>query len=124
MIMMVQPTVSSIDFIWPTDGMEYRLYMANRLFTMFGWLISQQPPVNNIFLSEQTGNQSAILFFENKSAPATSQTNRSTQAFLACLDTHYGKLGLCSASRAHDKGFVVRFLSRRTAKGTRHLFAR
>jgi hypothetical protein len=41
-----------------------------------------QPPASSIFLSEQTShhqpanNQPTVLFSQNKSAPATSQTNR------------------------------------------------
>jgi Tfp pilus assembly protein PilV len=40
--------------------------------------LAYQPPANSTFLSEQatvTSNQPAVLFSQNKSAPATSQTN-------------------------------------------------
>jgi hypothetical protein len=35
-----------------------------------------QPLVSIIFFSEQTSHQSVLLFSQNKSAPATSQTNK------------------------------------------------
>jgi hypothetical protein len=34
--------------------------------------LAYQPPDSSTFLSEQTSNQSAVLFFQNKSAPAIS----------------------------------------------------
>jgi hypothetical protein len=38
--------------------------------------LAYQPPTNSTFLSEQTSNQPTVLFSQNRSAPATSQTNR------------------------------------------------
>jgi hypothetical protein len=43
--------------------------------------LAYQPPASSTFISEQTSNQSAVLFSQNKSAPArqpsaTSPTNR------------------------------------------------
>jgi hypothetical protein len=35
-----------------------------------------QPPASSAFLSEQTSNQPAVLFSQNKPASATSQPNR------------------------------------------------
>jgi hypothetical protein len=38
--------------------------------------LAYQPPASSTFLSEQTSNQPAVLFSQNKSASATSQTNK------------------------------------------------
>jgi hypothetical protein len=40
--------------------------------------LAYQPPASNTFSQNKpaTGNQLAVLFSQNKSAPATSQTNR------------------------------------------------
>jgi hypothetical protein len=38
--------------------------------------LAYHPPASSTFLSEQTSNQPAVLFSQNKSASATSQTNK------------------------------------------------
>jgi hypothetical protein len=53
------------------------------IFTLFVWFISHQPTV--LFLSEQTSqhNQPAVLFSQNKPAPAIShQPNEQADCYL------------------------------------------
>jgi hypothetical protein len=50
--------------------------LQNPIYSLLVWLISHQPAVLSSQNKPATNNQSAVLFSRNKSAPATSQTNR------------------------------------------------
>jgi hypothetical protein len=81
-----QPLLSSTTAIGGRDGASVPSWGA-KTNALFVWLNSHQPSEPAVFFSQNkpaTSNQSVVLFSQNESAPASSQTNRLEDALAAC----------------------------------------
>jgi hypothetical protein len=59
--------------------------------------LAYQPPASSTFLSEQTSNQPAVLFSQNKSAPAISHQPTEQALSPQLLESTYGQLSVSFA---------------------------
>jgi hypothetical protein len=70
---------------------------------MFIWFINHQLTVLFSQNKSSSSNQPAVFFLQNKSAPATSQTNRLTMTAIKALEAQIAELNF------HDKDFFIFF---------------